>query len=82
MKRKIVAVLDAAASTFGTPFFVVSTGQAVRSFKDEINRPAEDNPLNRHPEDFTLYCLGEYDDETGEIVPALEHVARATDFKE
>lgn len=65
MKLVVVSVRDRAVDNFGTPFFVVSKGQAIRSFSDEINRKADDNMLNRHPEDYDLYELGEFDNDSG-----------------
>ena len=65
MKRIVVAVRDRAADTFGSPFYVVAIGQAIRSFSDEVNRRADDNQLFQHPEDFDLYELGVFDDSTG-----------------
>lgn len=62
MKLFIVAIRDRAADCFGQPNFVVSIGASIRSFGDEVNRAAPDNALNKHPEDFDLYELGEYDD--------------------
>lgn len=64
MIQIIVAVRDAKADSFGRPFFVPTVGLGVRSFQDEVNRAAEDNAFYRHPEDFALYELGTYDDET------------------
>jgi hypothetical protein len=65
VKRLVVSVRDRAADNFGTPFFVVARGQAIRSFSDEVNRQAADNPLYNHADDFDLYELGEFDDDTG-----------------
>lgn len=56
------AVKDRAADAFGRPFFVASEGLGIRGFLDEVNRAAEDNPLNKHPDDFDLYRLGTWDD--------------------
>lgn len=67
MKLKIVAVRDRAADVYGQPNFVTNLGTAIRSFGDEVNRKAENNAFNAHPEDFDLYELGEYDDELGEF---------------
>lgn len=66
MKYKIVTIRDRAADVFGIPSFVLSMGAAVRSFGDEINKK-DGSPLSAHPEDFDLFSLGEYDDETGEF---------------
>jgi len=67
MRYKIFTVRDRAIDAYGQPFYATSVGGAVRSFSDEINRPAENNQLAKHPEDFDLYLLGEYDDQTGEF---------------
>lgn len=65
MRYKIVTVRDRQLDVFGTPNFSVALGGSIRAFGDEINRVDVNNPLNKHPEDFDLYHLGEYDDETG-----------------
>lgn len=62
MKLQVVAIKDEKSEAYGTPNFVTAVGVAVRGFSDEINRPADDNVLYRHPDDFVLYHLGEYDD--------------------
>lgn len=67
MRYKILSVRDRAIDCFGQPFFSSSVGGAIRSFSDEINRSAENNQLHKHPEDFDLYSLGEFDDATGEF---------------
>lgn len=65
MIRLVVAVRDSAVGVFGQPFFVTARAQAIRSFSDEVNRVAADNDLNKHPGDFELFALAEYDDLTG-----------------
>ena len=68
MRLQIFAVRDRATDQYGTPMFLVSSGQAIRSFSDEVNRKHSDstpNPLNQHPEDFDLYSLGEWNTDTG-----------------
>lgn len=67
MKHFVMSVRDRAADTFGRPFFVAKIGQATRSFSDEVNRAAADNPLFAHPEDFDLYEVGTFDDDTGDL---------------
>lgn len=63
MNLQICAVYDSAAEVFGRPFFVPSTGVAIRSFRDEINNP--DSAMCKHPDDYTLYNLGRFDDSMG-----------------
>lgn len=67
MRYKMVVVRDRAADVYNTPAFVPSLGIANRSFADEINRVDPNNQLNKHPEDFDLFYLGEFDDNTGEF---------------
>lgn len=67
MRYKVLAIRDRAIDSYGQPFYSSSVGGAVRSFSDEINRSAENNQLNKHPEDFDLFLLGEFDDQTGEF---------------
>lgn len=67
MRYKIMSVRDRAADIYGQPFFVGSQGVAIRGFRDEINRASPDNQLFKHPEDFDLFYLGEFDDNTGEF---------------
>lgn len=67
MKQIIVAVKDRAADAYMRPFFVPTANMAIRSFMDEVNRKSEDNQLFHHPEDFDLYELGVFDDNSGRI---------------
>lgn len=68
----ICSVYDSASGVFGRPIFVAARGQAVRSFTDEVGRKERDNALAMHPEDFTLYFVGTFDETTGEVV-GVEH---------
>lgn len=61
----VVAVRDTAVKAFARPFFVPSIGYATRSFGDEVNRQAGDNPMHQHPEDFELWVLAEFDEDHG-----------------
>lgn len=61
----VVSVRDRAANAFGRPAYVASEGAGIRSFMDEINREAPDNVMHQHADDFDLFCLGTWNDETG-----------------
>lgn len=65
MIRIVVAIRDRASDTFGTPLCFAARGQAIRTFSDEVNRRDENNQMYKHPEDFDLYELGEFDDSSG-----------------
>lgn len=70
----ITAVMDAAVGSYNRPFFVPTTGFANRSFADEVNRVAADNPMNAHPSDYSLWYLGEFDDVEGTFHPTVPPV--------
>lgn len=81
MKFKVLAVRDRAIDAFGQPMFSPNVGGAVRAFGDEVKRAAEGNQLNKHPEDFDLYIIGDFDDATGELIPQRpEQVAIGKDY--
>lgn len=67
MIQIICAVKDRAADAFGRPLFVPSVGLAIRSFADEVNRSDSENQMFNHSDDFDLYELGQFDDNTGII---------------
>lgn len=67
MLMTIVAVRDKKCECFSRPFFGQTPASLIRSFADEVNRYAEDNPYNKHPEDYALYELGQFDDSDGKI---------------
>lgn len=67
MLMTIVAVRDKKCDCFSRPFFAQTPAAAIRSFSDEVNRAHEENPYYKHPEDYALYELGQYNDEDGSI---------------
>lgn len=81
-KFVICCIRDSAADAFNIPIFLRSTGVAIRTFTDEINRAADDNQLYKHPDDHDLYMLGFYDQETGEFeLEKPRQLARGKDVK-
>ncbi|WNK15075.1 MAG: nonstructural protein [Microvirus sp.] len=80
-----VSIFDRAAQAYMRPFFVPTTGLAVRSFKDEVNRAAADNQMYAHPEDFELYQIGTFDEADGQLETWADGphlLSRAQDLKE
>lgn len=76
---KICSVFDSAAATFGRPFFVPSVSFATRAVLDDLR--SEGSLLAKHPEDYILYLLGDFDDSTGlfdsrppEIITRIEYL--------
>lgn len=71
------SVYDNKALVYGTPFFAVNDGSAIRSFYDLSNDP--NTTVGRHPSDFSLFCVGAYDDQNASLVAAapVRHVVDA-----
>lgn len=65
MKLTIVALKDRAADVYGKPLYVRSNAEAVRSLTDETRNP--ESAIHTHPEDYDLYLIGYFDEDTGEI---------------
>lgn len=63
MKLFVVAIRDRAVDAFLRPWYVRSTGEALRVFTDSLNTP--DSQMKVHPEDYDLYALGTFVEETG-----------------
>lgn len=64
MKMIMVAIKDRALNAYMRPFFAQTKGQAIRMFNDEINN--RESPMFKHPDDYDLYYLATWDDDTGE----------------
>lgn len=65
MQLKIIVIRDIRANVHGIPMFVPNIAVALRQLGDQINEPANKDPVAMHPEDFEIWELGTYDDERG-----------------
>lgn len=65
MISKAFTVYDSKIGAYLAPFFMKSRGEALRAWMDIVND--EKSAFNKHPEDFTLFEVGEYDDEKGQF---------------
>nr|QJB20516.1 MAG: nonstructural protein [Microvirus sp.] len=63
MKMIVCSIFDRGVAAYGRPFFVPHTNAALRAFGDEVNNAQSD--LFKHPADYDLFELGEYDDADG-----------------
>jgi len=59
------SIYDTKAQAYLPPFFMPTIGLGVRAFGDVL-RDAN-SPLAKHPRDYELYKIGEFDDSTGHI---------------
>ncbi|AXL15295.1 nonstructural protein [Microviridae sp.] len=82
MILKIFAVYDSKVEGFANPFYAVTRGQAVRMFQDSLDD--ERSPFSKHPEDYSLFFLGQFNDANGVLdnATAIEKIISAIDFKQ
>lgn len=81
MQLRIYSIRDAKAEIYNAPFFQKTHGEAERSFKTVANDPK--STVCQHPEDFDLWYLGTYDDQSGiiESLATPQHISKAVDMK-
>ncbi len=63
----VYAIYDSAAHVFTAPTIDISDASAVRNFQQAIANTG--SVMNFKPDDFTLYQIGNFDVETGELEP-------------
>ena len=69
MRLNIYSIYDTAAQVFMHPMFQQADGQAVRTFSDlAVNA---EHPVGQHPECYSLFRIGTYNDQNGELVPEV-----------
>jgi len=71
MILKIFSVYDSKAESYMAPFYFHAIGQALRAFTDTANDTK--SSMFKHAGDYTLYCIGDFDDQTGKVQD-LRHV--------
>ncbi|WNK12904.1 MAG: nonstructural protein [Microvirus sp.] len=63
MKSQMFSIYDQKAKFFSTPFYAPNLPVAARSIAKAMSDPASD--LGTFSNDYTLYCVGSFDDQTG-----------------
>lgn len=67
MKLKIFSIHDSAAKVYARPFLFSTSAEAMRMFETQVNDKEKGGLIAAHPDQFTLYQIGEYDDTTGKL---------------
>ncbi|AZL82940.1 hypothetical protein [Apis mellifera associated microvirus 61] len=74
MQTKAVSVFDKKTGLYSDPFFVRHLGDALRQW--DIVRKNPDTKYGKNPEDFDLFTVGVFDDESGELIKEKpQHIA-------
>lgn len=59
---EVYSIRDDIAETYAPPFIAENDGVAIRAFGDGQSK-------QMHPEDYSLYLIGQYDPFTGHLIP-------------
>lgn len=81
MTFRMYSVFDVKAAVYSVPFSAPNDQMAVRSFGDGCQD--ERSPWAKHPEDYSLHLVGQFDDAAGAVSPVspVVFVAKAADFQ-
>lgn len=82
MIHNVFSVHDSAADAYLPPFVLPRIEMAKRVFAQAVN--SESHQFGLSPADYTLFCLGTFDDETGKflIQPAQESLGNGVIYKD
>lgn len=76
---RVYSIKDEKSLSFNTPFFALSDGVAIRNFMDLANDVQ--TLVCKHPEDFSLWLIGIFDETSGELSPVeRKHLIDASAF--
>lgn len=67
MQTFVFSIFDTKAKLYGQPFFSKNQATAVREFSLAVNGTGM---MSEYPEDFTLYCVGNFNFDSGALIPA------------
>lgn len=65
MSHKVYTIYDSKAEAYLAPLLQKTRGEAIRTFSDLVNNP--ETMFAKHPSDFTLFEIGEWDELKGEV---------------
>lgn len=81
MKYKVFTVHDSKAEAYLKPFLMRTKGEAIRAMQELANDQKHD--FAKYSEDYTLFEIGTYDDETGtyEMLKSKLSLGNGIEFK-
>lgn len=71
----IFSIYDSKAEAYLQPFFGKTNATAIRQFQDAVQK--SDTQFNQHAGDYTLFAIGEFDENSGSIAPLNANVKLA-----
>lgn len=76
--QRMYSIYDRKALFYQAPWSALTDGAAVRLLSDAVADPQSN--ISRHPNDYVLFHVGDWDDQKGTFVPlaAIAHVIDAS----
>lgn len=81
MIRKYYAIKDNLAEAYMTPVLFDNDNLAIRWFTGVVNSKEQNEVIYNNPEDFELWKLGEFDNQSGTIYPGVQKLVTAKSLK-
>lgn len=75
-KLRMFSVYDSKVQAYMNPWIARTVAEAQRSWVQACNDGQ--SMMSKHPADYTLFQVGEFDEETGEILPLKAHASIST----
>lgn len=66
-KLLVLSVYDSKVEAYMAPWYARARGEAIRSFEEACNDGK--SMMSKHPGDYTLFQIGEFDEKKGELIP-------------
>lgn len=81
MIRTYYAIKDNLAEAFMTPVLFDNDNLAKRWFTGVVNSKEQNEVIYNNPEDFELWKLGDFDNQSGQIYPGIQKLVTAKSIK-
>lgn len=81
MEINLYAIKDCKMGKFNNPFTAENNDVAKRMLATTMLNKSIENGIYQFAEDYQLFKIGAYDNDTGELKTEVEFVANATEFK-
>lgn len=77
----VYSIYDEKVESYSQPFFAATNSAAIRMFTDLATDGQ--STIYKHPQDYTLYQIGKWDDEKGQIesFDNLNNLGRANEYQ-
>lgn len=78
---KMYSIKDEKTGAFNNPFFAAHTEHVVRSIRRTLEEKRPGDSFAEFPQDFSLWEMGEFNNETGVLSVNIQHIANLVAMK-